>query len=272
MLSCNWFLIPYYLAVDNSDSSSLVASYDRDVNCSCSSLLSLSLALWGILCLLPSILQCSLVVLLVLRYFCLIQLSLFSDYPSNIIYPLPGALQSLLSRVFCISPWDSLSGLYASWDSLSSFLGLWLGRCTLGWPVWPVVGYPLLGVHPSITIARLIMIGYCCNCLDGQLNYWASTQWQISVTIMYWIRNQWLCHSTLRRWSGKGQSFGTQNIERSYISDSGEDSTLHVHCSDFPDNKTLSWYHSFIQMMVWKRPFISDIREESCDSKSLVSL
>ena len=33
-------------------------------------------------------------------------------------------LQPLLSRVFCIAPWDSLSGLCASWDSLSGFLNL----------------------------------------------------------------------------------------------------------------------------------------------------
>ena len=35
-----------------------------------------------------------------------------------------GVLLSLLSRVFCIAPWHSLSGLCASWDSLSGFLSL----------------------------------------------------------------------------------------------------------------------------------------------------
>ena len=79
---------------------------------------------------------------------------------------------------------------------MSSFPSLWLGRCTLGWPVWPVIGNPLLGVHPSISIVRLIMIGYCCNCLDGQLNNLASGQWLIGVTMMYWLSNWWLGHST----------------------------------------------------------------------------
>ena len=35
-----------------------------------------------------------------------------------------GVLQLLLSIMFCIAPWDSLSGLCASWDSLSGFLSL----------------------------------------------------------------------------------------------------------------------------------------------------
>ena len=98
---------------------------------------------------------------------------------------------------FHIAPWHSLCGLWALWDSLSSFPSLWLGMCTLGWPALPVVGYPLLGVHPSICIVRLIVIGYCCNCLDGQLNYWASAHWLIAVNIMYWLCDQWLCLSTI---------------------------------------------------------------------------
>ena len=84
---------------------------------------------------------------------------------------------------FCIVLWDSLAGLCALWDSLSS-------RCTLGWPTWPMIGYPLLGVHPNISIVRLIMIGYHCNHLDGQLNYQASAHWLISVTMMYQLCNQ----------------------------------------------------------------------------------
>ena len=94
-------------------------------------------------------------------------------------------LQPLLFGVFHIVPWDSLSGLCALTGSLSSFPSLLLGRCTLGWLVWPVIGFPLLGVHPSISIVKLIVIGYQCNCLDGQINYWAFTHWLISVTIMY---------------------------------------------------------------------------------------
>ena len=92
---------------------------------------------------------------------------------------------SLLFTVFHIVPWDSLSGLCALWDSFSSFPSLLLGRCTLAWPVWPVVGFPLLDVHQGISIVKLIMIGYHCNCLDGQLNCWAFTHWLIGVTIMY---------------------------------------------------------------------------------------
>ena len=88
-----------------------------------------------------------------------------------------------------IALWDSLPGLCASRDSLSSFPGLWLGNCILRWPVWPVIGYSLLGVHPSISVVRLIMIGYCCNCLDGQLTYQASAHWLISVTTMYQLCN-----------------------------------------------------------------------------------
>ena len=105
-------------------------------------------------------------------------------------------LQPFLFKAFHIAPWDILSGLCALWDSLSSFPHLLLGRCTLGWPVWPVIGFPLLGVHPSISIVKLIMIGYHCNCLDGQLNCWAFTHWLIGVTIMYWLCYQWLGPST----------------------------------------------------------------------------
>ena len=95
------------------------------------------------------------------------------------------AFAAPLFRVFHIAPWDSLSGLCALWDSLSSFPSLLLGRCTLGWPTWSVIGSPLLGVHPSISIVKLIVIGYHCNCLDGQLNCWAFAHWLISMTIIF---------------------------------------------------------------------------------------
>ena len=109
---------------------------------------------------------------------CLMQLSLSPGTLLNgaLLVPHFGLLQPLLFRVFCIAPLDSLSGLCALWGSLSNFPSLLLGRCTLGWPVWPVIG---------ISIVKLIVIGYCCNCLDGQLNCWAFTHWLISVTIMY---------------------------------------------------------------------------------------
>ena len=108
-----------------------------------------------------------------------------------------GLLQPLLFRVFFIGSWDSPSWLCALWDSLCSFPSLWLNRCTLGWPVWPVIGFPLLGVYPSISVVKLIVIGYCCNCLDGQLHCQASAHWVISVTIMYQLCYWWLGHSTL---------------------------------------------------------------------------
>ena len=79
------------------------------------------------------------------------------------------AFAALLFRVFHIAPWDSLSGLCALWDSLSNFPSLPLGRCTLGQPVWPVIGFPLLGVHPSISIVKLIMIHYHSNAWMGSL-------------------------------------------------------------------------------------------------------
>ena len=40
------------------------------------------------------------------------------------------------------------------------------------------------------------MIGYCCNCLDGQLNCQTSAHWLSSVTTMYWLSDQQLCCST----------------------------------------------------------------------------
>ena len=105
-------------------------------------------------------------------------------------------LQSLLSRVFHIATWDGLSRLSALWDILSSIQSLWLVRSTLGWLVLPVVGYPLLGIHPSVSIVKLTMIGYHCNCLEGPLNYRASAHWLIGVTVMYHSCDWWLCHST----------------------------------------------------------------------------
>ena len=132
--------------------------------------------------------SCNSSVLLVLRYFLLNAAQLFWGF---------GVLQPLLFRVFHITPWDSLYGLCASWDSLSSFPSLWLVRCTLGQPVWPVVGYPFLGVHPSITIVTLIIIGYHCNCLDGQLNCQASARWLIDVPNLHRMYGRWLCPSTI---------------------------------------------------------------------------
>ena len=56
-----------------------------------------------------------------------------------------------------------------------------LASCSAGWD------YP---------VAQLIVIGYCCNCFDGQLNCQAFAHWIISVTIMYWLCYHWLGPST----------------------------------------------------------------------------
>ena len=48
-----------------------------------------------------------------------------------------------------------------------------------------MIGYPMIGAHPSMSIVRLIMIGYHFNCLDGQLNYQASAHWSIGGATMY---------------------------------------------------------------------------------------
>ena len=101
------------------------------------------------LCLVPSLLQCSLDV------FCLMWLSCPRYCPwRSSAYLRIRFLQSLLFRVFCIALWVSLSGLHASWDSLSSFPNLQLGSCIVGRHVWPFIGYPLLGVHPSMSVVR----------------------------------------------------------------------------------------------------------------------
>ena len=54
MLGCVKCLLPIIgIPLADRQLNSLVASYDRDIYCSCSSLLYLSPALWGILCLMP---------------------------------------------------------------------------------------------------------------------------------------------------------------------------------------------------------------------------
>ena len=152
-----------------------MASYDKVIGCSSKSLLSLSLALWSIyvLYLLPAMwsgMFCStyvVVVQLIPRYSANAARLVLrcSPYWSSAC-PRFGVLQPLLSRVFCIAPWDSLSGLCASWI-------VCLASRASDWQVHPRIaclvcgGYLLLGVHPSMTIVKLIMIGYRCNSLDG---------------------------------------------------------------------------------------------------------
>ena len=69
-----------------------------------------------------------------------------------------------------------LGEMYLGIACLTSITPDWSG---VSWDslVLPGIGYPLFSVHPSKTIVTLVMIGYCCNCLDGHLNYWTSTHW-----------------------------------------------------------------------------------------------
>ena len=179
--------VPY--PVDNSDSPPVVEQSQQGISFSCISFIIPHLWLCGVsyaLCLFPSLLQCEVgdypVTGLILRNSACPQvLSLIELCLSDLL----GFCSPFYLGYFALHFWDSLSGLCALWDSLSSFSSLQLGRCTLGLPVWPVIGFPLLGVHPSISLVKLIVIGYHCNCLDGQLNYQAFTHWLINVTIMY---------------------------------------------------------------------------------------
>ena len=136
---------------------------------------------------LPSLLQCCWVLLSLssacLVVLCLMQLSLSEDF---------GFCSLFYAVHICTALWDSLSGLVHSGIALSGFPGPWLGSCILGWPVWPVIGYPMIGSNPSMSIGRLIMNGYHCNCLDEQLNCQASANWLISGATNYWLCYWWL--------------------------------------------------------------------------------
>ena len=50
-----------------------------------------------------------------------------------------------------------------------------------------MIGSPLLGVNPSVSIVRMIMIGYFCNCLNGQHNYQASAHW-LTRELPSWVK------------------------------------------------------------------------------------
>ena len=71
-----------------------------------------------------------------------------------------------------------------------------MDRCILKWPVWPVIGYPMTGAHPSMSIERLIVIGYHCNHLNEQLTYQVSAHQLIGVllTIDYAMCNCGIAH------------------------------------------------------------------------------
>ena len=118
-----------------------------------------------VLCLLHNLLQCCLALFFSSAcpvVFSLKELCLSKDLGfCSISYPVH----------ICTELWHSLSGLVHSGIAcLASQAPDWAVALWDG-PVWSVIGYPLLGVHPSMSIVRLVMIGYHCNCLDGQLNF-----------------------------------------------------------------------------------------------------
>ena len=167
-----------FLLVDNSDSPSIVEQSQQGCDSSCYTLLAVipSSVKYPIpyACQLAS---CN------LGISCCISLFLVSLCPY-----VPHVLL-FCNSYYCYSPnWGSAAPFYSGcfliepWDSLPDLPGLQLGRCILGYLVWFVIGYPLLGVHPSVTLVKLIVIGYCCNCLDGQLNCLTSTHCLIVIS------------------------------------------------------------------------------------------
>ena len=63
------------------------------------------------------------------------------------------------------------------WDSLLGFVHSGLACLA--------IGYPITGAHPSMSIVRLIMIGYHCNCMGELFNYQTSAHWLIGGATMY---------------------------------------------------------------------------------------
>ena len=154
-------------------------------------LLSLSLVC-GVsyaLCLLLSLMQCCLNMILWLSWSlgiplmelsclvvpCLMQFSLSEDL---------GFCNPFYLGYFALHPGMTYL-VYMHCDILSSIPSLQFGRCTLGWPGWPVISFPLSGVHPSISIVKVTVIAYHCNHLDGLLDSQASALWLTGATIMY---------------------------------------------------------------------------------------
>ena len=89
-----------------------------------------------------------------------------------------------------IALWDKLSGLVHSGIAMSGFPGPQLGSCILQWSAWQVIGYPMIDAQPSMSLVRLIVIGYNCNCLGGQLNYQAFAHWLIGGATNYRLCNR----------------------------------------------------------------------------------
>ena len=89
---------------------------------------------------------------------------------------------------------------YAFWDSVSGFPGPWLGSCILGWPVWLVIGYYLIGAYLSVSIVNFVVIGYHCNHLDGQLNWQMFTHCMIGRSTKLSVVQSIICDMAHLHW------------------------------------------------------------------------
>ena len=85
-----------------------------------------------------------------------------------------GLWLSLLSKVFPIELWDSLSACaHPGIACLASWASDWLGA------FWA----SLSGLQSSVTLVKLFVSGHSCDCLVGVLNYLASTSWLIDCAL-----------------------------------------------------------------------------------------
>ena len=190
-------ITPMFLSVDNSDSSSIGSSHNKDMILVAILYWQSFMALWSILYLMPVSQPPSMQVYLVAFPY-LVFLSCLFFSPTFWLLQL-GFCNPFYLGCFLIEPWDSLSGY------VHPGIAFWLPKPLIGQVHSGVACLVFwlatfcLGVHPSMTLVKLIMIGYHCNYLDGQLNCLASTHWLIIMSehvlenlIMY----QWLCPST----------------------------------------------------------------------------
>ena len=105
---------------------------------------------------------------------------------------------SLLFYLVCfpIEPWNGLSGYVHPGIACLAFQASdWAGAFWTSLSDYP----PLLGVCPSMTFVKLLVIGHCCDCLGGWLNCLAFRHWLILI-LRGLITCQWLCPSTLLQW------------------------------------------------------------------------
>ena len=133
---------PMFLLVNNSDSPSLVEHLQQGCGSSCYTLLTVVPG--SMKCLIPYACQlasCSMGISYYVPYSCSYDLT-FLVFFSFFFFSLSGALQPpFYPGCFLTEPWDGLSGF--------------------------VISHLLLGVHSSMTLVKLIMIGYHCDCLGG---------------------------------------------------------------------------------------------------------